>query len=58
VLTGFGDADTSSEIRGLELRPEPMPRAFLVCGERGADGGGTCIADRVSAQGRRLTAKR
>ena len=28
VLTGFGDADTSSEIRGLELRPELMPRAF------------------------------
>jgi hypothetical protein len=28
VLTGFGDADTGSEIRGLELRPELMPRAF------------------------------
>ena len=28
VLTGFGDADTSSEIQGLELCPELMPRAF------------------------------
>jgi hypothetical protein len=28
VLTGFGDADMSSEIRGLELRPELTPRAF------------------------------
>jgi hypothetical protein len=28
VLTGFGDAGTSSEIRGLELRPELTPRAF------------------------------
>jgi hypothetical protein len=28
VLTGFGDARTSSEIRGLELRPELTPRAF------------------------------
>ena len=27
-LTGFGDPDSSSEIRGLELRPELMPRAF------------------------------
>jgi hypothetical protein len=33
VLTGFGDAGTSSEIRGLELRPELTPRAFSVCGE-------------------------
>ena len=32
VLTGFGDARTSSEIRGLELRPELMPRAFPVSG--------------------------
>lgn len=29
VLTGFGDAGTSSEILGLELRPELTPRAFL-----------------------------
>ena len=29
VLTGFGDARTSSEILGLELRPELKPRAFL-----------------------------
>ena len=36
VLTGFGDADTSSEIRGLELRPELMPRAFpFVAARRG-----------------------
>jgi hypothetical protein len=28
VLTGFGGAGTSSEIRGLELCPELMPRAF------------------------------
>ena len=33
VLTRFGEADTSSEIRGLELRPEPMPRAFPFWGE-------------------------
>jgi hypothetical protein len=32
VLTGFADARTTSEIRGLELRPEPMPRAFLFRG--------------------------
>jgi hypothetical protein len=34
VLTGFGNADNSSEIRGLELRPELMPRAFPFWGER------------------------
>jgi hypothetical protein len=33
VLTGFGDAGTSSEIRGLELRPELMPRAFCFSGK-------------------------
>jgi hypothetical protein len=33
VLTGFGDAGTISEIRGLELRPELMPRAFPFWGE-------------------------
>jgi hypothetical protein len=33
VLTGFGDARISSEIRGLELRPELMPRAFPFWGE-------------------------
>lgn len=27
-LTGFGDPDSSSEIRELELRPELMPRVF------------------------------
>jgi hypothetical protein len=60
VLTGFGDARTSSEIRGLELRPELMPRAFAfeATESDAADGGGTCTADPVSAQGRRLTAKR
>jgi hypothetical protein len=30
VLTGFSDADTSSEIRGLELRPELTRRALFV----------------------------
>jgi hypothetical protein len=37
VLTGFGDAGTSSEIRGLELRPEPMPRAFPFVTRRCSD---------------------
>jgi hypothetical protein len=34
VLTGFGDADNSSEIRGLVLRPELMARAFLFAAAR------------------------
>jgi hypothetical protein len=32
VLTRFGDAGKCSEIRGLELRPEPTPRAFVFRG--------------------------
>jgi hypothetical protein len=35
VLTGFGDADMSSEIRGLELRPELTPRAFCFSWQAG-----------------------
>jgi hypothetical protein len=33
VLTGFGDAGRTSEIRGLELRPELTPRAFRFWGD-------------------------
>ena len=40
VLTRFGDARTTSEIRGLELRPELTPRAFAFGGKRrGGDKG-------------------
>ena len=50
VLTGFGEADTSSEIRGLELRPELMPRAFpFGATESDGLGGQLCLSQIRSA---------
>ena len=47
VLTGFGDADTSSEIQSLELRPELMPRAFPFVDEREWCGSSSAICAAV-----------